>query len=451
MRDDHHQGPSRPLVLISREEDLPRLCLRYAHLHSDLSPLTAWCHLLTPLFADPLESLSLTPDLGGMEAAWTGLIVAETVLLTAKPLANVRMAACLATRGFAIARTHGLWAHIPTAAIVSRFDAANRLFRGENIVSRGEGRLENLRSSLEPIWAALIELSQGRGSQGSRDLKPIVASLRALRQARADRDSQESRPLCLPLVNDVPEASLFAELGDLTPEMRVRLYDKLVRGLDNTQGEHASLRRNALALLAGYLATVAAGGAPSLSLAEGTASRWPEITAWAYLVGGIGEKVVWSSGFDGLGRLVARELLRPLRLYEAPACDFALDEANALVDWKLADPFVHLRVKQARLVTVALLPGVNVLIPLAESASQGANKAEAARSSRGNQYVAPGDTVAAFVDALWPYLQIRLDEYMGTGERRDVRRYDTDGRQRGRVKRKSGTTRTQLPLAEPKK
>src|SRR5690606_30239228 len=139
---------------------------------------------------------------------------------------------------------------------------------------------------------------------------------------------------------------------------RLRLFDMLVDRLDRTN-ERDFARRVGLAFLAGYLATIAAGGAPSLALTESSAQRWPEITAWAYVIGGLGERVVWSSGFDGLGRLVARELMRPLRLDEPPMCDVALDEVQVLVDPQLSDPFVHLRLKQARIVSIALLPGVN--------------------------------------------------------------------------------------------
>src|SRR5258708_11606820 len=50
--------PVRPCVLISEEDGIRRLCGRYAQLRSDLSPLTAWCHLLTPRFYESLESLT---------------------------------------------------------------------------------------------------------------------------------------------------------------------------------------------------------------------------------------------------------------------------------------------------------------------------------------------------------------------------------------------------------
>jgi hypothetical protein len=450
MRGGRQDGPSHPLALVSHDDDLLRLCARYAHLHSDLSPLTAWCHLVTPRFSESLESLARTPDLGGMEAAWTGLIVAETLLLAARPLSSLRIAACLATQSFAIARTSGLWHHVPHAEIIGRYDAANRLFRSESMAPRGERRVEILRASLEPIWEALGAVSHGQSVPRSGNLEPVVSSLLALRRARGEGDKQEARQLIRPLLKDAPEASLFDELGDLTPEMRVRLYDKLVDGLKGTESERTSLRRNALALLAGYLATVAAGGAPSLSLTEGTASSWPEITAWAYLIGGVGEEVVWTSGFDGLGRLVARELLRPLRLQESPTCDFSFDEAKALTDWKLADPLVHLRVKQARLLTVALLPGVNILIPVADSVLQGAVKSEPNRPTRVNQHVAPSDAIAAFVNALWPAVEVRLEEYMRSRQARDIRRPDAEEGQRSRGKRRA-SPKGQLPLGGPKK
>jgi hypothetical protein len=245
----------------------------------------------------------------------------------------------------------------------------------------------------------------------------------------------------------VPEADEFDQLPDLAPEMRLRLFDKLVAGLDNPQSSRAKLRRTALALLAGYLATVAAGGAPSISLAENHASKWPEILAWAFLIGGIGENVVWTSSFDGLGRLVARELIRPLRLEEPPTCDFSLDEGNVLADPKLSDPLVHLRIKQARLVTVALFPGVNIAVPIADLSPQAATKnPEPAKQFRPPE-IRSNDPLAAFADALWPHLRTRFEEVVRSAQQGGD---DDDNSARGRGKRKSGS-QSQLPLGSPKR
>src|SRR5205809_6152288 len=91
----------RPLALVSREEDFKRLCGRFAQLRSDLSPLTAWCHLLTLQRFESLQSPTCESDLAGMEAAWTGLAIAEAQLLSEKSLRNLRFTACLATETFA--------------------------------------------------------------------------------------------------------------------------------------------------------------------------------------------------------------------------------------------------------------------------------------------------------------------------------------------------------------
>lgn len=439
---------TRPLVLIVNDDDVRRLCGRYAQLHSDLSPLTAWCHVLTPRFFEPLEALVRNPDLYGLAAAWTGLVVAEAVLLAEMPLARIKISACLATHSYAIARTNALWSHLTVEDVTRRFDNANRLLRSESLAQRAESRAGKIRSSLVPIWDVLIALSQNRSSYRSSDMEPIVSALQALIKARTIKEPREADQLIRPLLHYVPEAEGLRHLTDLAPEGRLRVFDKLVESLDKPETAREKLRSNALSLLAGYLATVAAGGSPSLSLTEGHASRWPEITAWAYLTGGLGEKVVWTSSFDGLGRLVARELLRPLRLDEPPTCDFAFDEAAVLVDTKLADPLVHLKVKQARLLAVELLPGVNVSIPIGEARVQSAPKPDTNRPGRVPE-PSPRDPVGALVDAMWPHIQARLDDYLAGPGRHDYSVEDDENTQRSRGKRKAG--QPQLPLSNPKR
>lgn len=154
-----------------------------------------------------------------------------------------------------------------------------------------------------------------------------------------------------------PRESASARLG-------IRAFDALVKKISSEP--QSSALRIELAFLAGYLTTVAAGGAASLGLASNVAHSAPEISGWAYLIGGLGERVTWSGGFSGLGRIVARELMRAFRLDVPPSADFAADEAHVLVDKQLTVPLVHLQVKQNRIVTAALFPGVNLQVPLAE-------------------------------------------------------------------------------------
>jgi len=289
-------------------------------------------------------------------------------------------------------------------------------------------------------------------------LGPIAAALRALQKARSNKDPEidpgEALQFAMPLLNSVPEAHVFEQLADLTPEMRLRAFDRLVDCLNKANAERDSLRQNGLALLAGYLATVAAGGAPSLALAENIANRWPEITAWAYLVGGVGERVVWTASFDGLGRLVARELARPLRLDEPPTCDFAFDEGAVLADSKLSDPLVHLRLKQARIATVALFPGVNVSIPVADVGAQEAGKQQPTQTNRLRETVirpmGGRDVIAALADAIWPHLRPRVKDCIAEEQEENTPRRNSEEPQGNRSRRRS-TSQSELPLKDSRR
>ena len=441
--------PIQPLVLISREEDQRRLCGRFAQLRSDLSPLTAWCHLLTPQRFESLDSLTRCTDLYGLQAAWSGLIVAEALLLTEWPLAKLRISACLATQSFALARARALWFGVSTAEILRRFDDAQQLLKSEDGLHRGESRIGRIRAAIQPIWASLAGASETPVAPVSQELRPIVESLRRLEHARSNKDPNEARQFVAPLVETISEAKDVASVADLTPEQRLQVFDQILASLGASSIGREQFRRIALTLLAGYLATIAAGGSPSLSLATTNAARWPEITAWAYVLGSIGERVVWTSSFDGLGRLVARELLRPLRLDEPPTCDFALDEAVVLVDPKLSDPLVHLRIKQSRIVSVGLLPGVNIFISIGDSAQEASRPDPKTSRPVGASTAAQNDTLAILADAIWPYLRIRLEQSLKSVQGSDATRRDSEGSQPSRGRKHAA--QSGLPLKNSEK
>jgi len=443
-RSDYRGDPIQPLALIAREEDIRRLCGRFAQLHSDLSPLTAWCHLLTPQRFEKLKSPRCEPQLSGLQAAWSGLVVAEAQLLAEKPLSRLRFPACLATQTFAIARTLAIWGETPESEIVRRFNAANGLFRADaSGANRGDSRMRQVRVAFQPIWATLNAVSRA-GISGS-ELRPMVTSLTDLQDVRQHKDRDEAERFARPLAEVIPEAHLLFQLSELTPEKRLRIFDQIVGVLNSLDATEPSLQRNVLALLAGYLTTVAAGGSPALSLAESQAQKWPEIMGWAYVVGGIGERVFWTSSFDGLGRLVSRELMRPFDLDAPPSCDFALDEGSVLFDSKLKDPLVHLLLKQGKIATIALLPGVNIANALSDLPVQEL-KPQMTHPSRYTEEIRDNRGIWGMIaDSIWPHLRPRIEEYIRS--RGNEFNYTTDNR--SRTKRKSNAS--QLALKGSKK
>src|SRR5262245_41737882 len=51
----------RPLAIIADQERFQRLFGRYATLRSELSPLSAWCHVFRPEFMDAVQGPSVRP------------------------------------------------------------------------------------------------------------------------------------------------------------------------------------------------------------------------------------------------------------------------------------------------------------------------------------------------------------------------------------------------------
>jgi hypothetical protein len=431
-RDDSTgEEPLRPIVLVLRPEELQRFFGRYSQLRGDLSPISTWCHVVAPRAFESLHSLDRAADLNGFEAAWTGLVVAEALILAERPLSQIRIAACFSTHSYAIARAVSLWPNLDLDEVIDKYDQAQSLLRGPN------PKPLRLRQSLTSIWNALLQASKPEIISHRGKHSVLAESIRALELARRHKDPDESSRLVEPLEHLVENGDIFRKLSKLSPEQRLNQFDKLV-SLAEKHSAQDSAELNAILLLAGYLATVVAGGSASLSMVEASSQRWPQITAWAYILGSIGEKVVWTSSFDGLGRLVARDLLRPLRLSEAPTCDFSLDEALVLVDPQLSDPFVHLRIKQSRIVTVSLFPGVNISLPFVSDMNQ-ENQAVSPNTKQMKRPVW-NEELADLANSLWPYLR----EIMVRNPRNTQRENDTNTQRPRNQKR--GSSQSKLPL-----
>src|SRR5258708_24332160 len=120
------------------------------------------------------------------------------MLLAEKPLASLRIPACLATQSFAIARSKALWKNIPLEDINRRFDSANRLCRSDSAFQRGESRTGKVRLALQAIWTCLAGVSPEHIATLGSQLGPIAAALRALQKARSNRDPEEARKFAMP-------------------------------------------------------------------------------------------------------------------------------------------------------------------------------------------------------------------------------------------------------------
>jgi hypothetical protein len=379
----------RPIAIIVDQGGEARLFSRFSQVRSDLSPLSSWLHVLSQDDWDRLHAPVTATSFNGFEAAWAGLAVAEAAILSRRPSSQLKLMACLATQSFAIARALGLWGVTNPTAVLERFNVI------AHSVRKGPGTTAAVRGLLDPIWSSLTAATMrdvSRGRPGS-----IARALIALHDARSmgvmDHDPIK---FCL----DLPETAILDDIDEMTPESRLKFFDHLVDGLrrEKTTPE----RRLELCFFAAYIATFAAGGASSFGIAEDLSDEIPEIMAYAYIIGGVGELRSWAGAFNGLGRLISREMTRSFNLIDGPVADFSVDEAHVLVDAQLRDPLVLLKLKQSRVAAAALYPGVNVQVPFAENI-------ETTKATAGTPVSSERDRVfESFADALLPYLMKRL-------------------------------------------
>jgi hypothetical protein len=393
----------RPLALVVDTPDLRRLFARFAQVRSDLSPLSTWCHIFSPSLFASLREPMREADLGGLEASWAGLVIAEAMVLSDRPVSQLKLAACLATQTYAIARTLAIWPGVSVPDVVARYEALQRIIRLGGPHNVGW-------SNFASLWAPLASLSLGYDSPTG----PFGAVAGAMMSLKRARETGTNEILALESVfGHLPEATFLSGLADASPEDRLKAFDILVERIGEERS--SSALRVELAFLAGYLTTVAAGGAASLDLASKVTHIAPEVSGWAYLIGGLGERVTWSGGFSGLGRLVARELLRPFRLDDPPSADFAADEADVLVDKQLVDPLVHLQLKQSRIATAAIFPGVNLQVPFAEQTVEPRHQLDNKQATppiTSARASAAEDALQAFANALAPLILDRVRDQL---------------------------------------
>ncbi|MES0152916.1 hypothetical protein NKJ81_04920 [Mesorhizobium sp. M0018] len=284
--------------------------------------------------------------------------------------------------------------------VIDRYDSAQRLIRSS------PPKVDELREKLLPVWLTLFGI-YGKDNGASNPYLVLSELLRELIQLRRMGRKDEIVYIERAVSSALPPGYRLSNIEELKPEDRVNLFDLIIKAIDGGNSDQRSV--SILCFLAGYIVTIAAGGTPSLGLAEKVSGKWPQILAWAFLIGSLGERVLWNSGFDGLGRLVTKELLKSFRLTDYPSCDIFLDEGEVLVDKKLSDPLIHLKIKQQRIISVGILPGVALTVPIDEQVATPQRPPVAyEKVVAGGQRALFGRDINDIVDLLWPRFRDKI-------------------------------------------
>lgn len=325
-----------------------------------VTPLSQWCRVVPQNDLPRVGTLEISPSYGNTITAWAGAIVGEAFLNVGScaKLAEISVGALQACWTYVAAKTFGLWG---TGQIglesVERYGAARKIL--------GAGREGNHFDYIE-IWKVLEILSIGASSKVT-DVSPEVELT-----IHACNDIQEngfvSREIVSQIVKELDWSKKLVDFEHIGAEQRVRLFDTAISNLfDHEKKSPASFRTLKEFTVSYFAARIGGSASNHLLLLEKFLGAFPMLGVWYGIVSGLYRPEVWGSEFDGLGRLVEKELNYPLRFDDPPRCDISFDELRTLAGPNSEISSLGFRGATKKTLNVEVALGVNGMVRLPET------------------------------------------------------------------------------------
>ena len=181
------------------------------------------------------------------------------------------------------------------------------------------------------------------------------------------------------------------------------------------KGEHTDTS-DLMSFAAGYVISRVGSGQRDLRLADTFDHDGPDVLAWAATIGGLGNLAAWTDAYNGLGRLISRELMRPFHIGDPPTADVAAEEVLVLVEAERASTRNRIRTGSRNLAALALMPGVVAYLPLPEEEREKARvglstPTAPVQSSLSLTY--DSKLLRSLAEQLWPFLRPLMDSELG--------------------------------------
>ncbi len=366
---------------------------------------------LVPLLSpDEVERSSLlepiVPDLFGLEAAWSGAMLAEAMNLSGRSFESLSLNALLATEAFAVGRTAGVYGAKAAARSASeRFEKARRKARPVAETRDPAGAV------VREVLLSLLPDPPTTPSGNVRVLRDICEQL--VRDFPADSERFLGPAELGELIDRVELLRPLVDLEQMPAEERVRYLRHLQTKVPPTSSPEWPL----FAFGAGYVVSRIGSAERDLRLADTFSDGRSAVLSWAIVAGSLGATAFWTDAFAGLGRLAARELVRPLHMLDPPNCDIGFEEFEILDDRTMRS---KLRTATRTTVAVAILPGVTVQLGVSEVDRTTVRASEGQREvpGAGSLLDLSPEQLDALADRLTPYLKGRLSNSKGAGKAR---------------------------------
>jgi hypothetical protein len=352
-------------------------------------------------------------DLGGLEAAWAATVIADSMTLSRRSFDAINLATCFSTDVFAVGRMAALY-----GAKVAAKDGLTQIAELRAHFDKGTAKP----SAAAGITDVLLSLLPGSNSSPSGTIDLLVRSCRFLHHSQA---SPEGFGLSESLLDEfssrVKELSVLRHFQDLSAEDRVRLLRNM-QSFNRLDGDLDG--RRLFSFAAGYVLSGVGGAERDLRLAEAFGPLGADVLAWAATIGSLGATAYWTDAFGGLGRLVARELLRPLHTSDPPTADIAFDELKVIESQKPRSGRAF-RPSSRSIAAVGLKPGIVVQIGIADDDRSRAGSVDSTAATRqaDSKLGALGpEALHGIADQLRPYVRELVAQEMDKASNAGVRR-----------------------------
>ena len=336
----------------------------------NLSPLTQWMRIWkVSELSNALEVLN-APSLERSLGPWIGAILAEYALTTSNhALKDSSGAGALATSSFAAGRACAVWGHsAPFDLIQKRHD-----------IVYGQKHLPAEALDLYSIWYVLA--GERWGLRPPIEARGLASFRSIFRSATVDLHVNSSD--LMRIADSLAEEFSLPELrGCATQTQKSR-----VDSLDNL-GEkllEGPMTVSTAAILGLGASFVDPGASVLPELLRRFNNRLPAASVWAGAFAGAWHPVRVLSEHGGLGRLVAKELLKSSGIFEKPSSDISYLELERRSGGGL-NAQTGVRGLLSRTLFLELYPGI--VTPLAVSRNETSRQSETALSkAKGRQQV----------------------------------------------------------------
>jgi len=345
-------GDPFPDFMVVNDSDLADTHAWLSSFLNALAPITQWCRVWALSdFRDSIDARE-KPDLGPSLTPWVGAILAECTVQGNGPvnLKDLSGTAALTSACFSAARAASVWGPAAQLPEIARRhdDLSVRLRDGSRRIAA---------TQMLPMWYVLShEQWRGRPPAEERALRPIRLALEYAISSGAERSPAIGEATRLLMEEyDLPE---LLRCGSGPQTQRVEALDKLGTRLQDGP------KSGAVDAILGFGASLIDPGAAVLpDLLRRYSSTFPMAQLWAGAFAGAWSPFRVLTEFQGLGRIITKELMRDSDVFAKPHGDIGYDELTRWIG-SSAGGKVPVRGMVARTLNVEILPGVTAPFPV---------------------------------------------------------------------------------------